>query len=237
MNRLYFVPECDSTQDEILAYLSHELQFCGLCTFNQTKGRGQYGNSWQSDKNQNIAMSFAVPSSEILLADSLFNYYTAVLIRDFVANMTQEAIKIKWPNDLILNAKKIAGILLERKKINAIPYFILGVGINILQQNFGENHHASSLYSQTGIEFDKQNFAENLFEYLEKNLFANPQNEEILKLFNRHLFRKDQISCFKRNDNRQNGIIKRADEDGFLWIEMENDGLQKFYHKEITILY
>ena len=59
--------------------------------------------------------------------------------------------------------------------------------------------------------------------------------EEIIG--NQNLFRKDIISVFEINKMRQNGIIKNADEKGFLWVDLEKDGLKKFYHKEIELLY
>jgi len=55
--------------------------------------------------------------------------------------------------------------------------------------------------------------------------------------FNENLFRKDEISVFEINGERQNGIIKYADEKGELWVDLENDGLKPFYHKEIKLLY
>ena len=60
---------------------------------------------------------------------------------------------------------------------------------------------------------------------------------KILTEYNHELFRKDEISVFQKNDLRQNGIIKNADKNGFLWIDLENEGLQKFFHKEIELLY
>ncbi|WP_435523630.1 hypothetical protein [Chryseobacterium indoltheticum] len=55
--------------------------------------------------------------------------------------------------------------------------------------------------------------------------------------FNSNLFRKDEVSVFELDNVRQNGIIKNADENGNIWIELEQSGLQSFYHKEIKLLY
>ena len=68
-------------------------------------------------------------------------------------------------------------------------------------------------------------------------LISAPHSEDILEDFNENLFRKNKISVFELNGVRQNGIIKYADENGFLWIDMEKDGLQKFNNKEIELLY
>ena len=59
----------------------------------------------------------------------------------------------------------------------------------------------------------------------------------ILEQYNQHLFKKGSVALFSKNNQRQNGIIQYADENGFLWIELEKEGLQKFFHKEIEMLY
>ena len=64
-----------------------------------------------------------------------------------------------------------------------------------------------------------------------------PDEEKILEQYNLHLFKRDTISVFQKNKVRQNGIVKNADNAGYLWIDLENEGLQKFFHKEIEMLY
>lgn len=237
MSQLFYQKECSSTNDEISQVLlySHS-NFVGLFTFNQTKGRGQYGNSWNSQPEQNLAYTIALKTADIKVSDFLFNYYTATAIREFLAKLTEKAVKIKWPNDIILANKKIAGILIEKKKTNGENYFNIGTGINILQEKFDEISNAGSIFTQTGKKFDLKNSAEDLHEFL-VNKFKNLSSEnEILEDFNLNLFRKDEISVFEINGTRQNGIIRKADENGEIWIEFE-DGLQSFYHKEIKLLY
>ena len=70
-----------------------------------------------------------------------------------------------------------------------------------------------------------------------ENLTKPIPEKSVLEKLNQLLFRKDLISVFEIGQLRQNGIIKNVDEDGYLWVELENDGLQKFFHKEIALLY
>lgn len=238
MNRLFFIDECPSTNDCIEDYIDAlNPAFTGLCTFNQTKGKGQYGNRWQEVKDENIAITFALPAKEMTLADSLFNYYTAILLRDFIANLTKAEVKTKWPNDLIINNKKVSGILIEKKKFGNESYLIVGIGINMLTQNFDGISNAGSLFTATGQKFDLQLLSEQLFKYFEENYRNTFAEEELLERYNKHLYRRDAVSCFSLNDERQNGIIKHADDQGYLWVDLEKDGLSKFFHKEITLLY
>lgn len=236
MSELFYLKECSSTNDEISKFLLYEgSDFVSVYTFNQTKGRGQYGNTWNTAPEQNLAYTLAANTSNFSIPDSLFNYYTATIIRDFLANLTENPVKIKWPNDLILKNKKIVGILIEKKKINQQNYFIIGTGINILQERF-EVSNAGSLLTQTGKRFDLDKFASEYHDFLVERLKNIPSEEEIMKQFNTHLFRKDEIAVFETGEDRQNGIIRSADEKGQLWIEME-DGLRSFYHKEVKMLY
>ncbi|MCW3160476.1 biotin--[acetyl-CoA-carboxylase] ligase [Chryseobacterium oryctis] len=238
MPHLFYLKECSSTNDEISKFLLYEnSDFVGLHTFNQTKGRGQYGNTWSSVAEKNLAYTLAAKIENFTCSDFMFNYYTAIIIRDFLANLTEQNVKIKWPNDIILKSKKIVGILIEKKKINQTNYFIIGSGINILQEKFDEISNAGSLLTQTGKTFNLDELTIDFHNYLVEKLKKIPSDEEIMHRFNQSLFRKDEISVFELNKRRQNGIIKQTDENGKIWIELEEDGLKSFYHKEIKLLY
>lgn len=236
MNSLIYFNNCASTQDELIDFLNqHYLSedFLAVYTFNQTKGRGQYGNSWENLPEENLAYSFALKTKNINISDTCFNFYTAILVRDFIANLTKTEVKIKWPNDLILKNKKICGMLFEKSK----NYFVVGIGINILQENFKNLPKAGSVLSQTGLSFELKAFTESLHQYLFEHLVQKEIPNNILELYHLHLYRKNEVSVFEKNEVRQNGIIKNVDETGHIWIDLENEGLQKFFHKEIELLY
>lgn len=236
MTRLHHFENCFSTNDEILSVLNED-ESTAVFTFNQTKGRGQYGNIWKVIPDQNLAYSLALKASKINISDTFLNYYTAIIVRDFLANLTNADAKIKWPNDIILNSKKVCGILIEKKKINNEEYYIIGIGINVIQSDFSHLPKAGSVLSVTGLSFDLTAFTNQFHQYLISRMENMDSENEILKNYNQFLFRKDEISVFQKNNVRQNGIIKNADKNGFLWIDLENEGLQKFFHKEIELLY
>ena len=236
MNSLIYFNNCASTQDELIDFLNqHYLSedFLAVYTFNQTKGRGQYGNSWENLPEENLAYSFALKTKNINVSDTCFNFYTAILVRDFIANLTKTEVKIKWPNDLILKNKKICGMLFEKNK----NYFVVGIGINILQENFKNLPKAGSVLSQTGLSFELKAFTESLHQYLFEHLVQKEIPNDVLELYHLQLYRKNEVSVFEKNEVRQNGIIKNVDENGYIWIDLENEGLQKFFHKEIELLY
>lgn len=238
MSDLFHRYECTSTNDEIIELLKDQSSnFIGLYTLNQTNGRGQYGNKWASLPQQNLAYTMAVQSESFFISDFLFNFYTANCFREFIANLTEKIVKIKWPNDIICDNKKVSGTLIEKKKINNKIYYIIGIGINVLQEKFNEISNAGSLLTQTKKILNPENIAIELHAFLIEYLQKPLNKEDILEEFNDNLFKKNKISVFEINNTRQNGIIKNADENGCLWIELEDDGLKSFYHKEIKLLY
>ena len=236
--RLFYLKECSSTHDVIENFLSHDtLDLQAVYTFNQTKGKGQYGNSWESGHNLSLAYSVAVPDELVKLPNHLFNFHTAEVLADFLAILTNQTPEIKWPNDIIINKKKVSGILIEKKMIDRRSYFLIGIGLNILEEKFEHLHKAGSLLTQTGIRFDLEKVTEALHQYLVDNLMQPVSEISVLEKLNDRLFRKDLISVFEIGHVRQNGIIKNVDADGYLWVKLESDGLQRFFHKEITLLY
>lgn len=238
MIRLFYLKECSSTHDVIEKFLSHDtLDLQAVYTFNQTKGKGQYGNSWESGHNLSLAYSVAVPDELVKLPGHLFNFHTAEILADFLAILTKQIPEIKWPNDIIIRNKKVSGILIEKKMMKRRSYFLIGIGLNILEENFKHLPKAGSLLTQTGIRFNLEKVTESLHQYLGDHLMKPISEISVLEKLNDHLFRKDLISVFEIGHMRQNGIIKRVDGDGYLWVDLENDGLQKFFHKEITLLY
>lgn len=236
MNQLLYLEKCFSTNDEIINHISED-EITTVYTFNQEKGRGQYGNQWKIIPNQNLAYSLAVKNSEISIPNVFLNYYTAIIVRDFLANLTKATAKIKWPNDIILNEKKTCGILIEKRKIENSEYVVIGIGINVLQTNFADFPKAGSILSATGLTFDLHGFTKKFHQEIISKLKNILSENEILMTYNAHLFRKNEISVFQKNNLRQNGRIKTADANGFLWIDLENEGLQKFFHKEIEMIY
>lgn len=239
MNIFSHIEQCSSTNDEILNIINtdSEEDIFTLYTFNQTQGRGQYGNSWLSNSDKNLAFSIAFRCNKINLPYHLFNFHTANVLREFIAKKTDAKVEVKWPNDIITSRKKISGMLIERIKRLESDFYVLGIGINILQEDFLNLPKAGSILTQTSLRFNLHEWAKEMNEFLINNLFGEKKEEQILEDYNKNLFRKDIISVFEIKGDRQNGIIKKVDNDGFLWVELEHSGLKKFYHKEIELLY
>lgn len=234
---IHHLESCTSTNDEIIPLVAASQESMAVYTFHQTQGRGQYGNVWKSFKNQNLAYSLALDIAFFPHSGSLFNFHTACVLRDILANLTQFEIKIKWPNDMIILGKKVSGMLIEKQKIGERYYYIIGIGINVLQTDFSDLPKASSIAVKTQKHYDLNRFTTTFHKAFCEAIIKPKSENDILENFNHHLFRKGIISVFETKEMRQNGIIQSASSDGKLWIELEHEGLKSFANKEIQLLY
>lgn len=140
-----------------------------IYTFEQTNGRGQRGNVWESEPNKNISLSLVLYPT-FLNADKqyLITKITALAVADLMAEILEPEekkgrIKIKWPNDIYINDKKIGGILIENTlRDNTIQSTILGIGININQTIFKTTKNSTSAALIANKLFDFINIIEKL---------------------------------------------------------------------------
>lgn len=237
MSQSYYLKSCASTNDVIRPFLDNLPTVFSLYTFDQTSGRGQYGNSWQTSKDKNLAFSFAVKAQNLTIPFELFNFYTASLIRDIMAKMTHLPFEIKWPNDLILQKKKVAGMLIERFSQSGTSYYIIGIGVNVLGEINREFSHASSIFHLTGKQLPLHALATELHEGLKSGFIESKLPTKIIEYYEQHLFQKDKVAVYEWDSVRQNGIIRGVTPQGELLVENENGKILAFYHKHIKMLY
>ena len=147
----------------------------------QTAGRGQTGNSWESEKGKNLICSILLPSRENLFE---LNIVTAVAVQRLLG----EDFTIKWPNDIYWQDKKIAGILIENAIIgNEVKYSIAGIGINVNQTEFVSNApNPVSLKQITGKEYNLDELMQQLYTEVQKAL-----NEDVWEEYKAHLYRRE----------------------------------------------
>ncbi len=135
-----FLDTVDSTNSEAkrIAMDEHFLQ--GIVVANeQTKGKGRLGREWASEKNSGLWMSLLIRPKLKPEAVSSITLVAAAAMTSALEKCTALSIGIKWPNDLIINGKKICGILTEMSaEINQLHYIVLGIGVNLKQMYFPE---------------------------------------------------------------------------------------------------
>ena len=124
--------------------------FTVVWTTNQTNGRGQMGSNWVSEEGKNLTFSVLV-KDVVENIEGIFdlNVCVAVTLIEVLENYNLSNLAIKWPNDILADKKKIAGVLIENSiKSSGEIVSIVGIGINVNQENFSDLPQASSLKSK-----------------------------------------------------------------------------------------
>ena len=119
-----------STNDTALKLIKNSSSEATLVTSeNQTKGRGRVGKKWIS-QNGNLFISLFFKFDQKKINFNQFAILNAFLLKQVISKIFSKKIKIKWPNDLMINKKKFCGILQEVVKFDSYDYLIVGIGLN-----------------------------------------------------------------------------------------------------------
>jgi BirA family biotin operon repressor/biotin-[acetyl-CoA-carboxylase] ligase len=154
IGRKILVYDSTTSTNDIAAEYAKNRENDGLAIFarEQTAGRGRAGTKWLSGKGDSILCS-------VVLSDSKYNaellsLACAVAAAEAIGKIGQSEARIKWPNDIILNGKKVGGILLESRPIDSGTSYILGMGINCHQKK--ESFPAELQATATSIDIESQ---------------------------------------------------------------------------------
>jgi BirA family biotin operon repressor/biotin-[acetyl-CoA-carboxylase] ligase len=160
----------DSTNTRIKSLLRENIRVEGLTVQSeyQTLGRGQFGNSWEAEKGKNLLFSVLLKPN-FLKPDRQFflNMSVCLAVADSLNDLCP-GFRVKWPNDILFEKKKLGGILIENSiSSSKIDHSIIGVGLNINQREFSDNRLMTSLYSILGNQTDLNFLLEKILKKLE----------------------------------------------------------------------
>lgn len=213
-----------------------------ISTFNQTQGRGQYGSKWESFANQNLTQTFILYPTFILPREQfLLSKAIALGVRDFIAHFIPKSVHIKWPNDILVDGKKIAGILIQNSLSgSSINHSIAGIGININQTDFQfeSGRRPTSFCIETQRTYNLTEIQQALFWYIEIRYLQLKTKQWIILhqeyLTNLYQYRKNQR--FEKPDGTQfQGVITGINEKGQLMVNCDGHEIA-FGLKEIKFL-
>lgn len=238
------LPAIDSTNSYLKDMTTKQSveNFTVVVAENQTNGRGQRGANWEVESGKNL--TFSVLIKDVLLNfEEVFNLNVIVAVSLFqtFSNLKIPNLSIKWANDILADKKKICGILIENQfKSNSEIFSVIGIGINVNQENFINLPQASSLKKISGQDWNKD---EVLLSFLNQfqnniNLYKNEGAKYFWEVYHKNLFKKNMPMAFENSENTKfMGIIKQVLPNGLLQIELEDDSLQLFDIKEVKMLY
>jgi BirA family biotin operon repressor/biotin-[acetyl-CoA-carboxylase] ligase len=238
---LIFLPETDSTNSYAIHLLKNVNTMEGTVvhTARQTKGKGQRGTSWKAEEPGNLAASVILKPSFLPMQKQFFLYVIAALATyDTTTELLgagQFDTKIKWPNDILVNKKKIAGILIENNiTSNSINWSVTGVGLNISESKFND-FAATSIKLLSGEFPDAQQALKILCRQLEKYYLAlrNKEYDYLRALYLRRLYGLGQTLPFRVNGQQKNMTIEGVSESGLLVLQPAGEAKKEVDVKEI----
>jgi len=208
----------------------------------QINGRGQQGAVWQSTSRQSLTFSVFKRFDGMSVSKiSSIAFAVSLGVQKALKKLLIPKVEIKWPNDIMSQSKKVAGILIENQvKQNEIVSSVIGIGLNVNEEFFKNLPQATSMRLTTGV---KYNLDEVLHEVSEA-VFAELQSIskysflDLKSNYEAILFRKESISVFETPDKiRFNGKIKGVTNIGELIVENEEELLTTYQLKEIKLLF
>jgi BirA family biotin operon repressor/biotin-[acetyl-CoA-carboxylase] ligase len=238
---LIYLPICQSTNSYALELLTSDTPIEGtvIYTSQQTAGRGQRGNIWEAEPDQNLTFSIILyPSFLDINAHFYLNMAIALAVRDFLVSILGEEVKIKWPNDILYQSQKICGILIENSiRKNVIDKSVVGIGVNINQMQFN-SPLAGSLKKITGRDYLLEPLLVQLLKQVEEKYLSlrNSKYNELKIKYLRSLFRYQERAWFQQSEELFEGEIIGVEESGHLRIQANNQ-LLRFDFKEVSFVF
>ena len=146
----------------------------------QTAGRGQHGRSWSSAKDLDLTFSIALLPKRMKVAEQfVLVSLSALAVHEVVHALQPADVRIKWPNDLLVGRRKIAGILIKTEVIGQlVQSAIVGIGLNVNNNVLDVDMNATSLKLVTGISHDRHELLDRICEALERRLTRWEDDEE-----------------------------------------------------------
>ncbi|MBT3384227.1 MAG: biotin--[acetyl-CoA-carboxylase] ligase [Prolixibacteraceae bacterium] len=206
----------------------------------QKQGRGQQNNQWESEPGKNLLASIVLfPRFLQAGKQFLISKVISLALVDFLKNEL-EGVSIKWPNDLYVYDKKVAGILIENSVKGDFLYsVIVGIGLNLNQLKFNSDApNPVSLKYYTGKDYSDEQVAtvltENIFKWYEKLELG--KFDEIDNRYFSNLFRRNKWTWFKKDDQKFEARISGIGEFGQLLLEDRIGNINSYLFKEVEFV-
>lgn len=243
--KFLMLEEVDSTNSYVAVHASELEDMTMVMAETQTAGRGQRGNSWESEPGCNLTFTLfcsrpdVVPSRQFAISEA-----TALGVVDMLESYGIVA-SVKWPNDVYVGDKKISGILIEHSLCgNAIEHSRIGIGLNVNQKEFlSDAPNPVSIKMITGEDSDLTRAAAVLYDALNRRLtmaYTEEGRQQLHDEFLNRLWRSDgELHPFRDRDSGDlfNATILDVEPEGMLILKAENeDAPRRYAFKEVEFI-
>ena len=188
---LHIYEQLESTNTTALALAEQGLpEGTVVIALSQTKGRGRKGRAWISPPDQNLYLSIILRPQEPANRFGLWTLAAAIAVAHAIHQFTSLPARLKWPNDVMINKRKVAGLLLESAiHGERFKYVVMGIGVNVNLRREdlpeGVRNSATSMAEELGRETDRVGFLQSLLKNLEDqyNVFQTGPRKKILETY------------------------------------------------------
>ena len=208
----------------------------------QTAGRGRRGRGWVSPAGKDIYMTVVLRPQCRPEKASVLTLVMALAVLKAVSEQIPQKCSIKWPNDIVVNGKKICGILTEMSaELDGIHYVVIGTGTNVNQEFLAEEiqETATALRIECGHQINRATLVARTLYYLEKYYAIFEENWDFSGLvneYNQFLVNRDREVCVLDPKGAYEGTARGINENGELLVERKSDGeLVQVYAGEVSV--
>ena len=229
-----------SSTNDIAAEYAKNKENDGLAIFaeEQTAGRGRAGTKWHSGRADSILCSILLTACKC--NPELLSLACPVAVAEAVGKIANSQAKIKWPNDIILNGKKVAGIIVESKTVNDRTAYIVGIGINCHQKKSSFPRELQTTATSIDIESrsicDRISLAKRLLSSLDHWLeAAQDTSKKVIDRWRKLSTLLNQRITVIYNGKKFTGNCVGIDPEKGLILQLETGGIRMFDAAHTTI--
>ncbi len=240
-NILYF-DETDSTNTEIKKAAEKDAPQGTLAVADyQSMGKGRRGRSWTAPHGVGIWMSLLLRPELPPTCASMLTLVAALAVADGISEVCDLKAKIKWPNDIVINGKKVCGILTEMStELDFINYIVTGIGINVANREFPEDIRdvATSLYMETGKDIRRSQLIAAIMRAYEKyydKFIEKKDMSLLLDLYNSRLVNCDAKVRVLFPGNEYTGTALGINKEGELLVRTDDGKISEVISGEVSV--
>lgn len=245
--KLYYVDSTGSTNTDAKRYAEEgDPHGTTVVADMQTAGKGRRGRKWQSPSGINTYFTILLKPSFVPDKASMLTLVMALSVAEAIEGITGLQAGIKWPNDIVVNKKKVVGMLTEMSttpEMDEIQYVVVGVGVNV---NIGSEEElpeeirqtATSLKIETGQQINRAVLIEHILTQFEHNYEKFEQTLDLsglLDSYQRHLVNVDAQVRVLDPAGEYTGISRGINETGELIVEKEDGSIVNVYAGEVSV--
>ncbi|WP_167955413.1 biotin--[acetyl-CoA-carboxylase] ligase [Anaerosporobacter faecicola] len=207
----------------------------------QTQGKGRRGRSWVAKKGSGVFMTIVLKPQIAPTNAAMITIVTALALNDAIKELTELDSKIKWPNDIVLGKKKVAGILTELSaEVDYINYVVVGIGVNVNTEEFPEElaDKATSIFLEAGKNVNRAKLIARTMFYLETyyEQFLKTQDLSLLQeAYTKVLINMDQEVQILGSEDSFTGVARGITKAGHLLVEKPNKEIVEVYAGEVSV--